>query len=239
MVDKMIKWIDSCQSTNDEALTLIGDPTYDAVASMSQTQGRGRMGRTWHSPESAGLYLSWLSQPKLPQSLGGAVPLLAAVATAKLCDELNVRVMLKWPNDVLYQGQKLAGILCEARTIGTRWYAVVGIGLNIDVPTGGWPSELSAIGLSEVTETALDRREIADKLVGYLRAGLEEATSEGMAAITKNWLAYGPPLGTPMKRGQQIGRFSGLAADGSLRIETATGIELIHAGDVHIIEEVD
>ncbi|MBV70590.1 MAG: biotin--[acetyl-CoA-carboxylase] ligase [Myxococcales bacterium] len=235
----MIKWIESCDSTNDEAIKLVGDTTYDAVASLRQTRGRGRLGRTWHSPVSAGLYLSWLSQPKIPQSLGGAIPLLAAVATAKLCDELDIPVMLKWPNDVLYDGQKLAGILCEARTIGHHWYAVVGIGLNVDRPTDGWPSDLNAIALNEVAKLSVDTRQIAEKLVAHLRAGLSDAASKGMVSIIQSWLKYGPELGTPIRRGDHVGRFSGLAKDGSLRMETATGIELIHAGDVHIIDEVD
>ena len=239
MVAKMIKWLESYESTNDEAIKLVGDPNYAAVAALRQTGGRGRLGRRWHSPSSAGLYISWLAEPQIPQSVGGAIPLLAAVATAKLCEELNIKVILKWPNDVLADGRKLAGILCEARTIGQQWYAVVGIGLNVNVPESGWPAELTAVALDEITDYPLDKKNLAQKLVEHLKDGLDDATNNGIASITDRWLSFGPKLGTRMRRGDQVGRFSGLANDGSLRIETATGIELIHAGDVHMIDEVD
>ena len=110
MVKDGLLWLETCSSTNDEAATRINEPGLVAVASHHQEQGRGRMGRSWFSPPGCGLYMSWIARPKFPQSMGGAIPMLAAAATAEVMTELGIKPTLKWPNDVLIGRQKLSGI---------------------------------------------------------------------------------------------------------------------------------
>ena len=184
MVDDDIQWLESCGSTNDEARRL--DPTgpIDTVVAFHQTNGRGRLARQWHSPPRSGLYLSWVAKPRLPLEAGGSIPLLAAIATAELCRERDVNVQVKWPNDVLVNGAKLAGILCEARSGADGWTVVVGIGLNVITPVAGWPEALDAIALDELVDEPPDRRELALELRDRLRQELSMLRIKGYPTLS-------------------------------------------------------
>jgi BirA family biotin operon repressor/biotin-[acetyl-CoA-carboxylase] ligase len=128
-----LEWHRSVASTNDllKERARAGAVEWTAILAETQTAGRGREGRTWVSP-AGGLYLSVLLRPR---GVGiGLVPLAAGVAVAEIAAEHGVRVELKWPNDALVRGRKLAGILAESSSgpAGVEW-AVVGIGMNVAV----------------------------------------------------------------------------------------------------------
>ncbi len=236
MVKDGIVWLESCASTNDEAGSLVKDTSVVAVAATAQTQGRGRAGRAWHSPPGAGLYLSWIGRPRFPQSLGSVVPLMAAVTVAELCERLGVKVQLKWPNDVLIGNRKLAGVLCEARGTPREWTVIIGIGLNIFRPEGGYPDAVPAVALDEYTREELDPKDLAEELVSRLDARLTELGRDGGAPVIGAWERRGYPRGSTLQRGDLRGTFAGLTDEGALRLATETGIHTIHAGDVDIIE---
>ena len=238
MVNEGIVWLDQCASTNDEAARRLNDPSVHAVAARHQTAGRGRAGRTWHSPPGSGLYLSWIGRPGFSQSLGGLVPLMAAVTVAEVCDTLEVPVQLKWPNDVLVNGRKLAGILCEARGTPQSWTVIVGIGLNIQSPPDGFPPDVPGVALSDLSDRPLDTDSIARTLVRGLSRHLGDLGRPG-ASIIEAWMERGIPLGTPIRRGDTEGRFAGLTREGALRLETGSGIHEVHAGDVDLIERAE
>jgi len=235
MVEDGIVWLDACTSTNDEAASRANDPRVLAVAATSQTQGRGRAGRSWHSPPNSGLYLSWIGRPSFPQALGSLIPLMAAVSVAEVCDSLDVTVSLKWPNDVLIEGRKLAGILCEARGTPQAWTVVVGIGLNIFRPSSGYPEDIPAIALDERTDHPLDPKAIAPAIVQRLDGHLRSLSRDGAAPVLAAWERRGYPLGSSLRRGDIVGTFAGLTDEGALRLKTETGIQTVHAGDVDII----
>lgn len=134
-----VEWAPSIVSTNDrlKALARGGAPEWTTVLADEQTGGRGREGRTWVSPPG-GLYLSVLLRPRF--SRVGLLPLAAGVAVAEAADELGVGTELKWPNDVLAAGGKLAGILSEAASgpAGIEW-VVLGIGVNVALDRDGVP----------------------------------------------------------------------------------------------------
>ena len=232
MVNARILWLDSCQSTNDEAAERLDDLTLDAVASAHQTEGRGRAGRTWYSPVNSGLYLSVIGRPQFSQRHGGWVPLLTAVSVAEVLQEKGVSVTLKWPNDVIVDGKKLAGILCEARGNPSEWTVVIGIGLNIFKPSGGYPADVPAIALDECTAGTFDIRSLAEVIVSRVKQRLTGFSGEGWTALSEAWLAHAYPLGTRLTRGETTGEFAGLESDGALRLRTDAGIEIVHAGDV-------
>ena len=96
--------------------------------------------------------------PEFPQSMGGAIPMPAAAATAEVVASPGVTATLKWPNDVLIGTKKLSGILCEAQGGASAWTAIVGIGLNLRTPSDGWPAEIPAIALDQLTETTPEPR---------------------------------------------------------------------------------
>ena len=126
-----LEWHDELGSTSDrvKALARDGAPEWTVVLADVQAGGRGREGRRWVSP-AGGLYLSVLLRPRSPQL--SLLPLAAGVAVAEAAAELGVATELKWPNDVLVSGRKLAGILAEAASSpsGVEWVAL-GIGVNV------------------------------------------------------------------------------------------------------------
>ena len=239
MVESNILWLDQCESTNDEAVKYLNDPHVHAIGATSQLAGRGRMGREWYSSPDSGLYFSWIARPRFPQTGGAAIPLLAAISTAEVCATLGADVMLKWPNDVLANGRKLAGILCEARGTPDTWTAIVGIGVNFKPPAAGWPVHLPAISLSELGVQPCTPHSFADALLKRLTWWLDEATTHGISSIISAWEHRGMPRGSRISRNHVHGIFRGLSIDGSLRIETALGIEVIHAGDVELVSTED
>lgn len=230
-------WLGSCGSTNDEAWARVDDPAVRAVAADHQTAGRGRRGRAWHSPPGAGLYLSWIARPRFDQSMGGALPLLAAAAAAELVAERGVTPTLKWPNDLLVDGRKLAGILCEARGTPAAWTAVVGVGLNVRAPAGGWPADVPGVALDERAADPGPPRALAGALLTGLERWLARVERAGLAPVLEAWHRHAPPAGTRMRQGGVLGTFAGLAPDGALWLDTATGRRAIHAGEVELVTD--
>ena len=130
-----------------------------ALVAGRQTAGRGRMGRSFFSPEDSGVYLSLLLRPSLPASEATAITACAAVAVAETLEELSGRkAEIKWVNDLLMAGKKVCGILTEASLDcenGQLSYAVVGIGVNALEPEGGFPEELRDIAGAVFPERSL------------------------------------------------------------------------------------
>jgi BirA family biotin operon repressor/biotin-[acetyl-CoA-carboxylase] ligase len=222
-------WLASCGSTNDEAWRRVEDPGVRAVGADEQTSGRGRRGRVWHSPLGCGLYLSWIARPAFGPEHAGALPLLAGLCVAELANSLGVTATLKWPNDVLVRGRKLAGVLGEARIADGRMVAVVGIGLNLRSPPDGYPPEVPGIAL----ESSLAAIEVATRLLERLDGALSRLpTATPTASVVERWMALGPVPGTRMRQGNVEGTYAGLAPDGALLLETANGRVGLHAGEV-------
>jgi BirA family biotin operon repressor/biotin-[acetyl-CoA-carboxylase] ligase len=143
-------------STNNRArdLAATGYPEGTVVVSEMQTAGRGRRGRSWYSPAIEGIYLSVILRPVLPLIEISRVSLVTAVAVAEtLKAELNLQPRIKWPNDILINNRKIAGILSEAVTdMDGVEYIVTGIGLNINNQLQDFPSEFRATATSARAE---------------------------------------------------------------------------------------
>ncbi|MEE2786321.1 MAG: biotin--[acetyl-CoA-carboxylase] ligase [Myxococcota bacterium] len=227
----------SCKSTNDEARKHLDDPVIRAVVAARQTEGRGRLGRTWFSESGMGLYLSWVGRPGFQFNLGSAIPLLAAVAVSEVLEENNIQPTLKWPNDLLVGHRKLAGILCEAQGTSERWGVVIGIGLNLATPSVGWPDELNAIALDEIISAIPERMVLATAIVDALNQWVQRVEQGGLKPVLSAWMRRSVPIGTPMMWTGQNGQFGGLNGDGSLRFITDSGIHSVHSGDVLLTSE--
>ena len=119
------------------------------IIANSQTNGKGRSGRSFHSPEGTGLYMSILLRPKLEADEATYITAIAAVAVAEAVEEVAGRLTeIKWVNDVFLNGKKICGILTEASfdmENGSINYAVLGIGINISAPSGGFPEEIESV----------------------------------------------------------------------------------------------
>ena len=207
-----------------------GAPAGTVVLAEQQTAGRGRDGRTWRSPEG-GVWLAILVRPPFPDP--GLLSLRAGLVVADVVDDLvaGARTQLKWPNDVLLQDRKLAGILCEARWQGDapQWLGM-GIGINV---ANEIPHELanSAIALKDAVPS-VRRIDVLDRLIPALRpltthhAPLTEF--ECAAFARRDWLR-GRQIRTPL-----AGRAAGIRPDGALLVDTGAGTTMVQGGHVEL-----
>lgn len=224
--------LDTVGSTNDEAAHLAdaGAPEGTVVWSREQTGGRGRRGRHWASPVG-NLYTSTILRPDCPAQRAAELGFAAALAVADIVPA-GREVRVKWPNDVLVGGGKIAGILLESAIgqTGQVQHVVAGIGVNVgfapQLPEMRYPG--SALGGS--VEAALE------KLTATLAARLAEWRREGFETVRAAWLAKAGPLGAEVdvKLGEGLvrGRFAGLDREGALLLDTATGPRKIVSGEL-------
>jgi len=222
----------SVGSTNDEAARLAdaGAPEGTVVWSREQTGGRGRRGRHWASPVG-NLYSSTILRPDCAAPHAAELGFVAALAVADIVPA-DRQVRLKWPNDVLVDGGKIAGILLESAVgrAGQVDHVVAGIGLNVgfapQLPEMRYPG--AALGGS--VEAALE------KLTAALAARLAEWRREGFETVRAAWLAKAGPIGAEVdvKLGEGLvrGRFAGLDREGALLLDTATGPRKIVSGEL-------
>jgi BirA family biotin operon repressor/biotin-[acetyl-CoA-carboxylase] ligase len=224
--------LDSVGSTNDEAARLAdaGSPEGTVVWSREQTGGRGRRGRHWASPVG-NLYTSTILRPECAASRAAELGFAAALAVADIAPA-GREVRVKWPNDVLVDGGKVAGILLESAIgqTGQVQHVVAGIGVNVgfapQLPEMRYPG--AALGGS--VEAALE------KLTSALASRLAEWRREGFATVRAAWLAKAGPIGAEIdvKLGEELvrGRFAGLDREGALLLETAAGPRKIVSGEL-------
>jgi BirA family biotin operon repressor/biotin-[acetyl-CoA-carboxylase] ligase len=236
---------DSLASTNDEAIERAkqGDPGRLWVVARRQTAGRGRSGRPWSSPDG-NLYASLLLIDPAPVS---QTPQLGFVAGAALVSSLNLLsradppVGLKWPNDAVHRGAKLAGLLVEGTQLQDgRLACVIGIGVNCashpvlpDRPT----TDLAAVAGRRI-EPAQVFEALSEAVAALLPVW---AGGANFAAIRELWLAQAAGLGAPITartaRGLLAGVFRTIDDSGRLLLVTPEGPVRIEAGDVFLSVE--
>jgi BirA family biotin operon repressor/biotin-[acetyl-CoA-carboxylase] ligase len=215
-------------STNDLArgLAAAGAPEGTAVLAEEQVAGRGRAGRGWSSPPGLGLWTSFVARPAGDPSL---LPLRVGLAVAEALDPFlgGAPARLKWPNDLLVDGRKLGGILCEGSwEAGGGGFVIVGVGLNVLHAAADFPEEIRerAASIALAAGAAPARRAVAASVVpavlaalagpahfdarALARLGARDALRDRVVEVTD------PATGAPLARGAA----AGIAADGSLRI---------------------
>lgn len=135
-------WYDTLDSTNSEARRRAAELPLPAVlVADAQSAGRGRMGRSFFSPQS-GLYFSYLTEIGQRETTVGLTAAAAVAAARAIARTTGRECQIKWVNDLLLEGKKVAGILCECFSVDERLFAVVGIGINLQTPDEGFPEEL-------------------------------------------------------------------------------------------------
>lgn len=216
------------------------------VAADHQTAGRGRMQNRWHSPAGLNLYFSALLRPDIPPA---KIPQLALVAAVALMSALKYNFpglypQIKWPNDILVRGRKLAGILCEMRTEADKvCHVIIGAGINVNSRSETYPPELrdTAISLLESTGKVSDREKlIADilmELERYYELWLEQGLSPLIPIIEENSAIRDQEVTVVMQDKETAGIARGLSDAGCLRLQTPEGILQFPAGEVHLIRK--
>jgi len=245
-IGRSVHYGDSVTSTNSLASQLARDGAADGtvVIAETQTKGRGRLGRSWVSPPHRNLYLSVVLRPPLAASAAPLLTLVAGLAVAETVREWTSRAALKWPNDVLIDGRKVAGILTELEAAeGQVSFVILGIGVNLNVAAEDFPLELRdrAIGLCMAAGDVIDRTAFTTHLLSRLEERYDQFLREGFAAIRPLWEGLSCLSGRRVEIDsggtRHTGVVIGLGADGSLRLRDTAGQEVsIVAGDVTVID---
>ncbi len=231
----------SLGSTNDEAMSRLGqgDPGRLWIVADEQTRGRGRLGREWRSPPG-NLYASLLLVEPAPPNLSAQLGFVAGVALASTLRDLlggDKRLKLKWPNDALYDGAKLSGLLLEgSRLPNGPFGCVVGFGVNClsspdDAPYS--TTNLMRIGVACPYRENLFAA-LSDRFAHWLEIW---SRGENFVAIRAAWLDFAGGVGGPAQVARhgtlRTGVFRGIDAQGRMVLETPDGArEFIEAGDV-------
>ena len=244
---------DEIESTNTTAreLAVAGAEEGTVVIAETQRRGRGRLGRSWVSPAYRNLYLSLVLRPTQSPKVLPQLTLVLGLAAAEAVREWTAGVAIKWPNDLLVTGRKLAGILTEsvADDAGVQ-FVIPGIGVNLNSTADDFPPDVRALATSlhQVTGRVVDRARFAAHLLNRCEARYDEWQKDGFGVLAPAWETYSCLTGRAIVvqsqdggRNERIaGTALGLADDGTLLVRTADGGERrIVAGDVTVVGGYD
>lgn len=235
---------DEIDSTNDEAARQLasGRAAPFAVIATRQTNGRGRLGRVWHSAANGNLYVSVAFRPQVAPERMGAFTLWMGLNLCELLTNFaKVAPGLKWPNDILFGNRKAGGMLTEARIDADQIRDLVfGLGLNINSPAGEWPGELArrAISLAEITKAPLDFNRLTAALLGRVLLAYESfADGSYTNTFADLWHRYdvlrGKPVALIEAGRRHHGTVTGLDDQGALLLRDVHGrTQRFRAGEV-------
>lgn len=234
-------------STNTRARELAerGAQEGEVVIADAQTQGRGRLGRRWESPARRNLYFSILLRPTLAPAHAAQITLMAAVALAETLDFfIEPAAEIKWPNDILVGGRKLAGVLTEAAcSADIIEHVILGIGVNVNYRREEMPEDIRvrAISLADLSGGFVARENVLARLIHALDRCYGVLEQSGFDALRTRWEARFALRGKRVRVEHLdqmiVGRARGIAADGALLVEDESGsLQNVYAGDVIALE---
>ena len=245
IVGRDIQVFQETTSTNDVVEKLARDGVKEGVAvfAESQTKGRGRLGRKWVSPAKQGLWFSVLLRPPIRPIEATQLTVAAATALARAIQkQTNLSPDIKWPNDLLLHGRKVAGILTElSAEVDRVKHIILGIGLDVNQTASDFPAEVRKIATSLKLECgrAIDRAELAAAVMQELDRDYARICAGEFAAVADEWESRCTTLGQNVTIGvgerRVRGRAEALDDDGALLIRTEHGrLERIIGGDVTV-----
>jgi len=235
--------LDETGSTNRDVMQAAEAGAHEGLVifACQQTEGKGRMGRTWHTlPES--LAATVLLRPALPPEQVPQLSLLTAVALHDALSRYHADIRIKWPNDLLCRGAKLAGILTEMRAEPGRVHAVaLGFGINLAAPDGGWPDDIDkpATDLAAICGRPISKTELARSILQALDDWYDRYLNEGFAPVRRCWwqahAANGARVSVYNGESYIEGVATALDHDGALLLDTGKRTERIIAGDLELL----
>lgn len=248
---RMLRYTPSTASTNADALAYLhqhSGPTSlhgTAILAERQTAGRGRRGRTWHSPAQGNIYNSVIVLPT-PGALRPSVwlswvPLFSALAVADcLSSHTGLAVSVKWPNDLLIGDKKLGGILCEQASTRDKTMAIIiGIGLNINADLASFPEELRTVATSLAAECGrkFDRVAILADLLFQLEQRVDRLFVEGPMGMFDEFIQRCSTIGKSVRvtleeKGVVQGTAESIGSDGCLCLRVASDAHSALAGSL-------
>lgn len=246
IIGRKIVCLKEAGSTNTEAFRMAeaGAPEGTVVIAESQAAGKGRLGRQWISPSGVNLYMSVILRPMLPPYEAPQLTFLSAVAVARAINiETGLKPAIKWPNDLLLDGSKVAGLLNEMNSETDRiGFLILGIGLNINMKMSQFPEDLRspATSLAIALGHDLSRNQLTVRLLKVLDGLYTEFGKSGFGPIRQEWSdlcnAYGRQVSVEYGGSVLTGDFGGIDHDGAMLVLMQDGhTERILAGDVTVL----
>ncbi|MCE5287232.1 MAG: biotin--[acetyl-CoA-carboxylase] ligase [Pelosinus sp.] len=241
---KKIHYFSKVTSTNTEAKKLAESGCQEGTVVLAEEQenGRGRISRGWFSPPGQGIWLSVVLRPALSPYEISKCTLMAAVAVYKaILRVTGIKCGIKWPNDILYQGKKLVGILTELNAeVDAVNYIVIGIGINVNIAAEDFPSEIKSIAtsLAVAAGESVSRLELVCAVLEELEKSYQAVLQQGFGEVLTEWRSYSATLGKEVSvigaNESYVGKALDIAEDGALLVQVADKIERVVAGDISI-----
>lgn len=240
--------VDETDSTNLLAFRMAEEGAEDGavVIADSQTGGKGRLGRRWESPKGVNLYCSVILRPAMPPVRAPQLTFISAVAVARTVESVTrLRPQIKWPNDILVNGLKVAGLLNEMSSeTDTIHFVVLGIGVNLNMKRDQFPEGLRHPASSLLLEsgTCVSRVEFTRTLLTALDALYDDYLEHGFSPIKEEWLSRSMVMGRRVRvvsgNDATEGIVCGIDDDGALLLQRGSGgCERVLSGDVSVLEE--
>jgi BirA family transcriptional regulator, biotin operon repressor / biotin---[acetyl-CoA-carboxylase] ligase len=212
------------------------------IIAEEQTLGRGRQGRSWHSPPGKGIWMSLLLRPQIPLQFTPQLTLLVSVAVCRAIRRMaEVEAVIKWPNDIFVGGKKVCGILLESNAEDERLlYVIAGIGISVNMEKQDYPELLreKATSLRIESGRQISREQLIVEVLAELETLYELYHEQGFGTIRSLWEALAMSLGQKVRAtygaGQQLeGIAEALDESGALLVRKSDGsITKIYSGDV-------
>lgn len=240
-----VHYEESVSSTQEIANTFVQEGCEEGtlIIADEQTGGRGRLGHSWHSPKGAGISASLILRPNITPREAPQLTLLAAVGIVRgikrTCD---LECDIKWPNDVLYQGRKLVGILTELQSEPDRVHAVLlGMGVNVNATAVDFPRGLieKATSLHMELRHTVNRADLLQNILNEIELLYDDYLQEGFLFVKRLWESYAISLGKMVHartlKGVITGRAQGISDQGFLLIEDKEGaLHQISSADIEL-----
>jgi len=241
-----IEYFKEIDSTNIKAKELAeeGAPEGTVVIAEKQVKGKGSKGRTWLSPEGDGIYASLILRPAMAPSGAPKITLMTAVAiTEALLSLVQIKITIKWPNDILIKGKKLAGILTEiAADMDAVDYIIVGLGLNVNTPLQNFSEELKDLATSIYIETGepFSRTRLVRAYLEYFEKYYKMFKANNFTPIMNRWKQLSNIIGQKIivdvigKR--HVGEVTNIDYEGVLILkDDKGGFQRIFSGDITLV----
>lgn len=241
---KEVIFLDKTTSTNVEAWRMAkqGFPHGSLIVTDSQTEGKGRRGRTWHMSEGSAIAMSMIVKPDMEAEYASMVTLVQAMATAKAIEEVcELKTQIKWPNDILINEKKVCGILTEMNLEKTSLsFIIIGTGINVNQKS--FPKEIADIATSlRIEKNQLQSRaELIKRICELFEIYFEEfMVSKNCAAFLEEYNARLVSKGRRVKvmdpQGEFCGEALGINPKGELLVKSDSGeISKVYAGEVSV-----
>ncbi len=241
---RVVHWFEELGSTSDRAKELAdaGAEHGEVVVAEAQTSGRGRRGRAWASPSRKNLYFSLVLRPELPPARAPELTLVASIAICDALRQAGVEAGIKWPNDLLVSGRKIAGILTELAADPDRVdWIVLGVGVNVNARREDFPAEVR----DEATSVLLERGQAAPRALfaaacfTALEDWIDRHAEEGFAPVREAWrersVTLGREVAVKVDGRELVGVAEDIDATGALLVRTRAGVERVISGDVQLL----